>query len=199
VHAELRRQHPELVPQLLSKTSLVALSHAIEDECCARAEGPLLFGGFQRDRFLRESYARWVELARTARAAVVFSDLADPPPVRRGLPIEVPLPADAPLNREWLIVCDAPDLPACMAAIERPGQDDAHDHRRRFEAVWSVDPRAVRYASRVAATLADDYRPNWRTTDESVGLDGEPPSASADVRRASDLLNRMMGYLDARH
>jgi hypothetical protein len=64
--------------------------------------------------------------------------------------------------------------------------------------VWSVDPRAVRYASRVAATLADDYRPEWRT-DEHLGLDGEPPSASADVRRASDLLNRMMGYLDARH
>jgi DICT domain-containing protein/predicted DNA-binding transcriptional regulator AlpA len=198
VHAELRRQHPELVPQLLTKTSLVALSHAIEDECCARAEEPLLFGGFQRDRFLRESYARWVELARTARAAVVFSDLADPPPVRRGLPIEVPLPVDAPLNREWLIVCDAPDLPACMAAIERPGQDDAHDSRRRFEAVWSVDPRAVRYASRVAAMLADDYRPEWRTED-NVGLDGEPPSASGDVRRASDLLNRMMSYLDARH
>jgi hypothetical protein len=50
----------------------------------------------------------------------------------------------------------------------------------------------------VAATLADDYRPGWRTT-ELVGLDGEPPSASADVRRASLLLNRMMGYLDARH
>nr|CAA9351859.1 MAG: hypothetical protein AVDCRST_MAG46-2641 [uncultured Nocardioidaceae bacterium] len=198
VHAELRRQHPELVPQLVSKTSLVAMSHAIEDECCVRAEEPLLFGGFQRERFLRESYARWVELARTARAAVVFTDLPNPPPLRRGLPIEVPLPAGAALNREWIVVCDAPDLPACMAAIERPGQEDVYDSRRRFEVVWSVDPRAVRYASRVAAALADDYRPGWRPT-EPVGLDGEPPSASADVRRASDLLNRMMGYLDALH
>ena len=197
VHAELRRQHPDLTPQLLSKTSLVALSHAIEDECCARAEEPLLFGGFQRDSFLRQSYARWVELARTARAAVVFTDLANPPPPRRGMPIEVPLPAEAPLNREWIVICDAPDLPACMAAIERPGQEGHSDSRRRFEVVWSVDPRTVRYASRAAATLADDYRPGWRTT-ELVGLDGEPPSASGDVRRATDLLNRMMGYLDAR-
>jgi DICT domain-containing protein/predicted DNA-binding transcriptional regulator AlpA len=197
VHAELRRQHPELVPQLLSKTSLVALSHAIEDECCARAEEPMLFGGFQRDTFVRQSYARWVELARTARVAVVFTDLATPPPPRRGMPIEVPLPEEAPLNREWIVVCDAPDLPACMAAIERPGQE-GHEDSRRFEAVWSVDPRTVRHASRVAATLADDYLPGWRTT-ELVGLDGEPPSASADVRRATQLLNRMMGYLDARH
>ncbi len=198
VFAELRRRHPELTPQLLSKRSLVALSHAIEDESCARAEEPLLFGGFQRDVFLRESYARWVELARTARAAVVFADLHDPLPPRPGLPIEVALPRDAPLNREWIVVCDTFDLPACMAAVERPGQAGSRDSRRRFEVVWTVEPRAVRFASRVAATLADEYRPGWRTADLAV-LDEEPPEASADLRRASDLLNRMMGYLDAVH
>ncbi|MDX6326313.1 MAG: hypothetical protein QOK15_2667 [Nocardioidaceae bacterium] len=197
VYAELRRRHPELAPQVLSKTSLVALSHAIEDECCARAEEPLLFGGFQRDAFLRESYARWVELARTARAAVVFADLATPLPARPGVPVEVALPEEAPLNREWIVVCDAGDLPACLAAVERPGQEGARDPRRRFDAVWTVDPRAVRYASRVSAALADEYRPGWRVT-ELAGLDDDPPAASADLRRASDLLNRMMGYLDAR-
>ena len=198
IYAELRRRHTELTPQLLTKTSLVALSHAIEDECCARAEQPLLFAAFQSDTFLRESYARWVELTRTAHATVVFADLATPQPHRSGLPIEVALPRDAPLNREWVVVCDAPDLPACMAAIERPGQDGEPDSRRRFEAVWTVDPRAVRYASRVAATLADEYRPGWRSVELAM-LDEEPPAASADLRRASDLLSRMMGYVDARH
>src|SRR5215218_2366554 len=47
LYAELRRRHPELTPQPLAKRSLLALSHAIEDECCARAEQPVLFGGFQ--------------------------------------------------------------------------------------------------------------------------------------------------------
>lgn len=198
VHAELRRRHSELSPQLLSKATLLTLSRAIEDECCARAEAPLLFGGFQRHAFLRESYARWVELARTARAAVVFADLATPLAPRPGMPIEVALPRDAPLNREWIVVCDAPDLPACMAAVERPGQDGVPDSRRRFEVVWTVDPQAVRHASRVAATLADEYRPGWRSAGLAVP-DDEPPAASADLRRASDVLNRMMGYLDARH
>lgn len=198
VYAELRRRHSELTPQLLSKSSLVAFSQAIEDECCARAERPLLFGAFQREAFLRESYARWVELARTARAAVVFADLPAPAAARPGMPIEVALPPDAPLNREWIVICDAPDLPACMAAVERPGQAAGLDSGRRFEAVWTVDPRAVRHASRVAAALADEHRPGWRTA-ALVGLDDEPPSASADLRRASELLNRMVGYLDARH
>ncbi len=199
MYAELRREHPELTPQLLSKSSLVALSHAIEDECCARAERPLLFAAFQHDTFLRESYARWVELARTARATVVFADLATPRPPHPGLPVEVALPREAPLNREWVVVCDAPDLPACMAAVERPGQEGEPDSRRRFEAVWTVDPRAVRHASRVAAALADEYRPGWRVGAELTLLDDEPAAASADLRRASDLLGRMLGYVDARH
>ena len=198
VYAELRRRHPELAPQLLSKTSLVALSQAIEDECCARAEEPLLFGAFQRERFLRASYPRWVELARTARTAVVFAALTAPVAPLSRRPVEAALPPDAPLHREWVVVCDAPDLPACMAAVERPGQEGEPDARRRFEVVWTIDPRAVRYASRVAATLADEYRPGWRPA-ELVVPDDEPPAASADLRRASDLLNRMMGYHDAGH
>ena len=199
VYAELRRRHPELAPLLLPKSHLVSLSHAIEDECCARAEAPLLFGGFQREVFLRASYARWRELARTARAAVVFADLAGPAAPDRGDPgagglVEVALPAEAPLNREWVLVCDAPDLPACMAAVERPGQAGAADADRRFELVWTVDPQAVRLASRVAAGIADEHRPGWRPAGLAV-LEEEPPGASADLRRASGLLNRMMGYL----
>lgn len=195
VHADLRRQHPELAPQVLSKTSLLALSRAIEDECCARAEEPLLLAAFQREEFLRASWSRWVELARTARAAVVFAHLAAPAPSRPGEPVEVALPRDAPLSREWVVVCDAPDLPACMAAVELPGQEGVRDSRRRFEVIWSVDPRVVRHAARVAAALADEYRPDWRS--QGAGPDDdEPPGASPDLRRASDLLNRVMGYLD---
>ncbi len=198
IYAEVRRQHAELTPLSLSKTSLLALSHAIEHECCARAEEPVLFGGFQREAFLRQSHQRWVELARTARVAVVFADLPTSTVPSPGRPIEVALPHEAPLNREWIVVCDAPDLPACLAAVERPGQDDRLDSRRRFEVVWTVDPRAVRYASRVAAALADEYHPAWRPCDLDF-LDEDLPDASADLRRASGLLNRMMSYLDDAH
>ena len=58
-----------------------------------------------------------------------------------------------------------------------------------------MDPQAVRSASRIAASLADEYRPGWHPSGLAVA-DDDPPAASADLRRASDLLNRMMGYLD---
>lgn len=198
LYGELRRLHPDLTTQYLSKRSMLALSYALEDECCARAQRPLLFAGFQRGRFLRSSYARWVELARTAEQAVVFADVADPAPRRPGLPLEVAVPYDAPINREWFVVCDAPDRPACMVGWERPGQGSTSDSERRFETLWSVDPVVVREAARVCAGLADVYRPGW--AGEGLSVSEETPApGSADLRRASDLVNRMMGYLDAAH
>jgi hypothetical protein len=95
-----------------------------------------------------------------------------------------------------MVVCDAPDLPACMVGVERPGQRAA-EPRRLFEVVWTVDPRAVRFASRLSAALADEYHPGWRPEGLGDLDDDEPPSASADLIRATDLLNRMIGYLDA--
>ena len=59
---------------MLRKRVLLALSRAIEDESCAQAERPLLFGSFQRERFYRQSQRRWRDFARTAELAVVFAD-----------------------------------------------------------------------------------------------------------------------------
>jgi DICT domain-containing protein len=195
VFAEVRLRHPALAPQVLSRRTLLALSRAIEDECCARAAEPVLFGGFQRESFLRGSSLRWRELARTARSVVVFAHVASPSPVVPGEPVEVALPREAQLNREWLVVCDSPDLPAFLAAVERPGQGTTSADRR-FEALWSVDPVVVRDASRVAAALADRYRPDWRQG-ETVLPDGDPSSGSPDLHRASALFDRILGYLDA--
>lgn len=197
VYAEVRRHHPELTSQVLSKATLGALSHAIEDECCARAAVPLLFAGFQREEFLRHSQARWTELARTARAAVTFAHATAPAPVRAGGLTEVRLPVDAPLNREWFVVCDATDLPAFLAAVELPRERPVPDAQRSFEALWSVDPHVVRTASRAAAAIADDYRPDWRPAGERVPAAEEPPHASSDLARASALFDRMLGYVEA--
>ena len=98
IYAGLRRLRPDLEAHVLARRTMLALSHAIEDGCFARAEQPVLFGGFQRDAFLRDSYSRWVELARTALVAVVFTDSQTPRDPGPGLPVEVALPFEAPLE-----------------------------------------------------------------------------------------------------
>lgn len=195
VFAELRRAHPEVAVRTYLRPTLIALSHAIEDECCARAAEPVLFGGFQRREYLARSWDRWAELARTARETVVFvhEDLAvggrDPAVT------EVGLPDDAPLTREWFVVCDADDLPAVLAAVELPRERDVETPARRFEAVWSVDPRVVRTASRAAAAIARRHRPDLGPFDVAGDL-GPGTAPSADLLRAAGLFDRMLGYLE---
>ena len=193
VYAELRRQHPALAGHRLRKRTLTALSWAIEDEFCAKAADPYLFGAFQRREFYDASRPRWRELARVARSAVVLADFPEP---AAGPPAEVPLGPASPMHREWTVVCDARELAAALSAWELPGQAGVPDADRLFECVWTVDPAAVRTAARVCAAVALDaglaeagpllYR-----------LADEPPAAVADLASVTTLFNRVVSYVDA--
>lgn len=194
VFAGVRRRHPELRTQSLPKPAVLALCRAIEDECCAQAERPLLLASFQRERFYRASEHRWTELSRTAQSAVVFADFARLRSPRQR-PLEVPVPFDAPLNREWVLVCDAPDFPGCVVGWERPDAVDRPYAVRRFETFWSVDARVVRHAARIGAQLTRQYASvstAWPRLEET------PPEASSATLRASGVLDRMLGYLTDR-
>jgi DICT domain-containing protein len=193
VFAGLRRRHPGLAPQELSKATVLALTRAIEDECCARAGQAALFAGFQQERFYRNSQERWDELARTARVVVIFADFGESSVVDAS-PARVHLAADAPLRREWFLVCAARDYPAFVSGWEFPGQQGIPDADRRFEVVWSVDPPVVQDAAMICARLARSLAPGLGGLEDDLPS-GLPP-ASADLRRAMGLLNRMTGYLD---
>jgi DNA-binding transcriptional MerR regulator len=203
VFAGLRRRHPDLAPQVMRKVTLLALTRAIEDECCARAGRAALFVSFQEERFYRRSQPRWEELARTSPLVVVFAAFiqaaSDRPPRSPGQapgPVLVSVPADAPLRREWVLVCDSTDSPGCLAAWEFPGQQDVADGERQFEVLWSADPQVVRDAATICAGLAQSWSPG--AGDLLAGLPADPPPpASADLRRATSLLSRMTGYLEA--
>jgi MerR family transcriptional regulator, light-induced transcriptional regulator len=151
--AAVREAHPELDTQLLSRRAMLALSHAVEDECLARAQRPLLFASFQRERYYRSQEARWLELSRTAELACVFAEFAEPCTPLAG-PVEVRLAPASPLMREWAIVCDAPGYGVCLTGWELPPAADASPAERRFETLWSVEPEVVRGAARVCAGMA---------------------------------------------
>ena len=194
---ELRGRRPELDVHVLAKPARLALSHAIEDECCVRAQRPLIYGSFQRERFFRASERRWRELARGAEVCVVFAafpELRRPP---EG-PVEVPLAPSSPALREWTLVCDAPHYSACMVGWEPPRERAPRDRERRFEALWSVEPDVVREAAlicnaRVAASAPD-------VAGRAAARLAEAPSAAGanELRVAAALTSRMAAYLSAR-
>ena len=196
IFAGLRRRHPGLQVHVMTKAMLLALTHAIEDECCARAQRPVLVGAFQRQRFYRQARPRWTDLARTAAQTLVFADFGQRSP-QSGPLAEIPIAEDSPLRREWALVCDAPDHPACLAGWERPGQETWADPDRTFEIVWSVDPQVVRSAARIGAGLAAAAAFEIPAP-LRARLDADAEASSADLRRASGLMERTFDYLSRR-
>jgi DICT domain-containing protein len=194
VYAALRRLHPHLQPQRLKKSTLLALSWAVEDECCSRAERPMIFGAFQREPYYRAAEERWTELARVARSTMVFADFSEEP-VPGGRTTLVHLPEDAPMRREWAVVCDAPDYPAMLTAWELPGQSSVPDRQRLFESIWTVEPAAVRDAARACAQVAQQLG-HAEAAPLLYELAENPPQPPVELLQATSLLNRVVAYVD---
>jgi MerR family transcriptional regulator, light-induced transcriptional regulator len=187
----LRLRRPELTPELIPKPRMVALSHAIEDECLARAHAPVLIGSFQRERFFRREESRWRGFAQTAAITVAFADFDTRTDTR---PIQLHVQRDHPLTREWAIVCLAPGAFAALAGWEPPGQDNVADAERRFEAIWTVDPELVFEAVEAAASLAEGESPE--TADRIRRAAGPRPAPSGpEVRGVAALARRMVSYV----
>jgi DICT domain-containing protein len=192
--ASVRDAHPELATQLLSRPAMLALSHAIEDECLARAERPLLFASFQREGYYRRQEARWLELSRTAELACVFAEFAEPCAPLVG-PVEIRVAPESPLMREWAIVCDAPGYGVCLTGWEMPASERAPGVQRRFETLWSVEPEVVRGAARACAAMARFQLKRLRPkVQERLNAPASQPTWQ-QLRLASAISGRAFGYL----
>lgn len=198
IYAAVAASDAAVRPQVLRKSTLIALSRAIEHEVIARAAAPVVFGAFQREPFYRTVEPRYRQMARLADAAVVFADfpaLGGPP----GGPVEVPIDAADALGNEWAVIVDAPGYAACLLAWEQPGvtePGDDDDLDRRFECMWTIDPRATRRAALVAAHLAG-------RGDAALGeeldrvLRDRPMAVEEPAPALTALTNRALAYVEA--
>jgi DICT domain-containing protein len=193
LYAVLRLRRPELAPELIPKPRMIALSHAIEDECLARAHAPVLIGSFQNERFFAAEQPRWHDFATTAAVAVAFADFETRTDTQ---PLQVHIGRDHVLTREWAIVCLAPAASAALAGWEPPGQGDIPDGERQFEAIWTVDPELVHDAADAAASLAQRVEPSVGARIRNA-LGPRPAPSGADVRGVAALARRMVAYVSA--
>lgn len=184
IFASLRRARPDLSSQVIGRRSMLALSRAVEEECCAHADRPHLVAAFQTEAAYAANRRRWDDLLDTASTAVIFADF--PRSARRDGHLHVAIPPHDPLRREWSLVCDAPASAAVLAGWERADG--------RFEAIWSVDASVVRQAAELGWRLAEEHAPRF----SMPSPDREPlPSHDASaLRRASAIANRALAHLD---
>jgi DICT domain-containing protein len=199
IYAAVAVQDPGARPLILKKSTLVALSKAIEHEALALAAAPIVFGAFQEERFYRRVERRYRRLAMHADAAVVFADFPDGVRHPDGGPVEIPIGVDDALGNEWAVIVDAPGYAACLLAWEQPGvtapggPDDAD---RRFEAIWTIDPETTRRAAQIAARLAGRGEPAFGERLQEL-LSDRPLALEEPAPALTALTNRMVAYLEA--
>jgi DICT domain-containing protein len=181
--------------QVLTKRTLIAVSRAIEEEAISRAAAPVVVAAFQNEDNYRAVEHRYRAMARTADVVLVFADF-DALGGGGDAPVEVPLEHGDGLGNEWAVVVDAPGYGACLLGWEQPQPGAVSDRERTFEAIWTLDARAVRRAAHVAAALA-------RRADGALGdrmdalLDDRPLALEQPAPALTAVTNRIVGYLDA--
>ena len=73
VLAELVLEVPQIKPQIYFKSSLTALSHAMEDQVLASSDQPLVIATFQKERFYRQEAHRYRRIANLTSQVYVLA------------------------------------------------------------------------------------------------------------------------------
>lgn len=160
---ELLVAMPQLRPQIYFKSSLTALSHAMEDQVLAGDDQPLVIASFQRERFYLQEAHRYLRISeRTPQVYVLAapeSEFSNRSQDYETIAFE---PADA-LAQEWHLVALGHSYSACLICkekqIEAPVPELHVDQSRRFEGIWTFDRAVVFQAAELLLKRIVTYRP----------------------------------------
>ncbi len=140
-----------------TKTTLVHLSHSLENMILNHRIPAVIFAGFQESRHWQQETARYRALAQVARQVCIFSTPPLPPESEAGS-IYIPLQPADPLGREWFLAVLSDPLSVILC-----GQDSrlavAKESARQFETLWSFDPPLINAALDVLEEVVANYRP----------------------------------------
>ncbi len=198
---------PQVRTQLYFKSSLTALSHAMEDQILAGSDQPLVIASFQRERFYRQEAHRYLRIATCTPQAYVLAAPETEFSSRTDHYEMVAFdPADA-LSQEWHLIVLAQGYASCLICRERldampPRLGDtllpAMDQSRRFEGFWTLDRRVVCKSAEILLDRIQSYRPELKKklkAARSLYLCGElPPEYQVTPDPFSD---RLVTYLQA--
>jgi DICT domain-containing protein/signal transduction histidine kinase len=201
VLTELLGQHPTLRPHLYFKSSLTALSRAMEDLVLAGAEQPLVIATFQEERFYRQESHRYQRIAALSDRVYVMSVMeTKPSPSNYHL---IPLKPDNPMAQEWNLVVIGGQSAACLICQERQGEwsnSASLDSSQRFDGIWTFDRQVAIDAAQILLRKVAKQRPKLKKEIQQlqqelsipVSLIPETGATSADA-----FVQRLVTYLQA--
>ena len=201
---------PDLKAQIYFKTTLTALSHAMEDLVLVGDDRPLVIANFQQERFYRQETRRYQRIAEKTDHVYVLAmpetDFASTPAPYATIGLE----ESDPLAQEWHLIVIAASYSACLVCREHSTAINAAalDSGRQFQGFWTFDPIVTRQAAQELLGRVVRYRPDlsdrvetarreYQLVDkgDQVWMESQPLQPSGlDIRRFSD---RLVTYLQA--
>ena len=169
VVTELLRIFPNWQPQMYFKSSLTALSHAMEDQILADNEQqPLIIASFQQERFYRQEAHRYQRIGKFSPHVYVlaapeteFSNSTD-------IYEKIAFNNDDALIHEWHLVVIADNYANCLICQEKThlpkttSVENSMDKSRRFEGIWTFDRQISQKAGEILLLRIAQYRPQLK-------------------------------------
>lgn len=165
VVSQLLQAFPDWRPQMYFKSSLTALSHAMEDRVLAGSEAPLVIASFQRERFYRQEAHRYKRIAAKSDQVYVLAapeaDFTNSSDIYETIAFE---PTDS-LAQEWHLVVIGKNYISCLVCEEKSATAPhtkaslAMDTSRRFEGIWTFNPHVSFKAADILLETILGYRP----------------------------------------
>ena len=193
VLTQLQQALPNLIPQMYFKSSLTALSHAIEDQVLAGSEQPLVIASFQQERFYRQEANRYRRIAGKTDHVYVLS--APEAEFKNASDIYETIAFDSEdaLSKEWHLVVVTPLYANCLICREKsPGtkvEGVDVDTTRRFEGIWTFNQQVSHQAAYILLQRIAQYRPELQDKVEA-SISTFLPYFAADKHKKSVSLSQ---------
>ncbi|XFA72677.1 DICT sensory domain-containing protein [Thermosynechococcaceae cyanobacterium Okahandja] len=167
---DLLAQIPRLRSQLYFKTSLTALSHAMEDQVLASEDAPVIIACFQRERFYRQEAHRYQRIASKSDHVYVLAAPETEFTNYSGDYETIAFDPQDALSQEWHLVVLSPNYSACLVCCEVRRSATTNrldvlpplDQARRFEGIWTFDRDVSATAATMLLQRICEYRPELR-------------------------------------
>ena len=202
---ELLEAQPHLRPQMYFKSSLTALSHAMEDQVLAGTDQPLVIACFQRERFYRQEAQRYVRISQRSPQVYVLAAPETEFKSASGVYETIAFNPKDELSQEWHLVVIGHQYSLCLICREHQQstsssqQQRLHmDQARRFEGIWTFDRQVSYQAAQLLLARICQYRPEL-TAKAKKALDSLDAGVESGFHQVdpAPFADRLVTYLQA--
>ncbi|NJK39768.1 MAG: GAF domain-containing protein [Oscillatoriales cyanobacterium RM2_1_1] len=166
VVADLADVLPQLRPQVYFKSSLTALSHAMEDQVLANDDQPLVIATFQQERFYRQEAHRYRRIAALSSQVYVMAAPETEFQNASGIYEMIAFGNQDQLCWEWNLVVLGQRYSTCLACVELKNSTQLSmveqldmDQARPFEGIWTSDRQVSCKVAELLLQRIIHYRP----------------------------------------